>query len=165
MRETYQKILALVLKAAKLARSAGIPNLFQPGLIKEMIIANQLGHVLIPAKRQADAHDPNDPSRIYEYLSCKEGGSGQFDRMFKQPMDKREKSLDRIRRNAKIYLAVFYQHDQSKIKVIYEIEPNAAVQEANRQLDRSRNAISHVGFPERWACANGTIVYKDNSAA
>ena len=157
----YQKILKPLLQAAKLARRSGIPNLFQPGLVKEMIIAEHLGHVVNPKKRQADAHDPEDHSVVYEYLSCKEGGSGQFDRMFKEPADKRERSLDRIRRNAKIYLAVFYKSDQTNIKAIYELDPEVVDQEANRKLDRSRNAISHIGFSEKWAQAHGTVVYQD----
>ena len=84
-REIYQKIIALVLKAAELARSIGISNLLQPGLVKEMIIAQILGHELIHSKRDADAHAPGDPAEKYEYLSCKEGGTGQLDRMFKEP--------------------------------------------------------------------------------
>ena len=107
--------------------------------------------------------DPDNPSVVYEYLSCKEGGAGQLDRMFKEPEEKRKKSLDRIRRNAKIYYAVFYKNDQAKVKVIYEIEPDVVADEAERKLDRSRNAISHVGFPERWIRNNGRIVYEDKN--
>ncbi len=126
-----------------------------------MIIADILGHELITTKRHADAHDPNDANLLYEYLSCKEGGSGQIDRMFKEPEDKREESLNRIRRNEKVYFAVFYQANQTKAKVIYELEPEVVVEETERQLDRSRNAISHVGFSEAWAKSNGKLVYED----
>ena len=163
-REIYRKIIELVLKAAKLARSIGITNLLQPGLVKEMIIADILGHALIHSKRDADAHAPSDPNRKYEYLSCKEGGSGQLDRMFKEPADKRAESLRRITRNDKVYFAVFYTDNQTKPKVIYELDPNVVVAEAERQLNRSRNVISHVGFSEDWARRNGTIVYKDSQA-
>jgi len=52
-------------------------------------------------------------------------------------------------RNQKIYLAVFYKEIPLKIKVIYEIEPEILSNEAERQLDRSTNNISHVGFSER----------------
>ena len=38
-RPIYRKIIELILEAAKLARSVGITNLLQPGLVKEMIIA------------------------------------------------------------------------------------------------------------------------------
>jgi len=160
-RETFKKIIDLVLKAAELARSAGIPNLLQPGLVKEMIIADILGHELISTKRDADARDPKDRSVKYEYLSCKEGGSGQLDRMFKKPPEKRRESIARITRNKKVYFAVFYTANQTRAKIIYEIDPLIVIAETNRQLDRSRNAISHVGFSEDWASENGKVVYKD----
>lgn len=162
-REIYRKIIELVLKAAELARSIGISNLLQPGLVKEMIIADILGHKLIHSKRDADAHAPGKPSEKYEYLSCKEGGSGQLDRMFKEPADKRAESIARITRNTKVFFAVFYEANQTKCKVIYEIEPSVVVRETERQLDRSRNAISHVGFSEDWARTSGRIVYQDKT--
>ena len=81
--------------------------------------------------------------------------------MFKEPPDKRAESLTRITRNSKIYFAVFYAANQTRCKVIYELEPDAVLAEAERQLDRSRNAISHVGFSVRWARENGLVVYED----
>lgn len=85
--------------------------------------------------------------------------------MFKEPADKRAESLNRIWRNRKVYLAIFYASNQTKIKVIYELEPSVVVTETERQLDRSRNAISHVGFSENWAQKNGYVVYRDKDAA
>ena len=69
----------------------------------------------------------------------------------------------RITRNRKVYFAVFYADNQTKCKVIYELEPSVVVDETERQLDRSRNAISHVGFSEEWARRNGSLVYQDKS--
>ena len=112
----YRKIITLILEASGLARSIGITNLLQPGLVKEMMIADILGHELIHSKRHADAHAPGNPDEKYEYLSCKEGGTGQFDRMFKEPDDKRADSLNRITRNKKIYLAIFYKDEQTRCK-------------------------------------------------
>jgi len=162
-REVYRKIIALVLKAAELARSLGISNLLQPGLVKEMIIADILGHELIHSKRDADAHAAGNPNKKYEYLTCKEGGTGQLDRMFKEPADKRAESLARITRNAKVYFAVFYEDNQTKCKVIYELAPAVVLEETERQLDRSRNKISHVGFSENWAREHGRVVYQDET--
>lgn len=159
-KEIIRSIIKLVIQAQELALKIGIPNILQPGLVKEMIIAETLGHELIHSKRDADACDPNDPSIKYEYLSCYEGGSGQLDRMFKEPKEKREESLYRIWRNKKIYFAIFFKNNPLKIKVIYEIEPKVLVAETERQLDRSSNAISHVGFTEKWAESNSKIVYK-----
>jgi len=160
-REIIRRIIDLVIKAQELARSIGIDNLLQPGLVKEMIIADVLGHKLIISKRDADACDPNDPSIKYEYLSCKEGGSGQLDRMFKEPPDKRAESLARITRNKKVYFAVFYKTNQIKLKTLYELDPGVVLEETKRQLDRSRNAISHVGFSINWAAQNGKVIYED----
>jgi hypothetical protein len=158
-KEIIRRIIKLVIKAQELALEIGIPNILQPGLVKEMIMAETLGHELIHSKRDADACDPNDPSIKYEYLSCYEGGSGQLDRMFKEPQEDREKSLYRIWRNKMIYLAIFQKRNPLRIKVIYEIEPKVLVRETERQLDSSRNAISHVGFSEKWANENGKVVY------
>lgn len=149
-KKIYVEIIERVLAAAQLARKIGITNLLQPGLVKEMIIADILGHELLIAKRDSDAHAMGKPNVKYEYLSCKEGSSGQFDRMFKEPTDKRQKSLERITRNSKIYFEVFYSDDQLRVKVIYELNPNVVKVETERQLDRSRNAISHVSFSENW---------------
>jgi len=160
-RENYRKIIELVLQAAELAHTVGIHNLLQPGLVKEMIIADILGRELITTKRDADACDLRDKRILYEYLSCKEGGTGQLDRMFKEPPDDRQKSLRRITRNTKVYFAVFYEGNQTKAKVIYELEPQSVLPETERQLDKSKNAISHVGFTESWAKAHGRVVYKD----
>ena len=162
-RKIYHNIIELVLQAAEMARSIGITNLLQPGLVKEMIIADILGHELIHSKRDADACSVENPEEKYEYLSCKEGGTGQLDRMFKEPPHKRAESINRITRNDKIYYAVFYAHNQTKCKVIYELEPDVVVKETERQLDRSSNTISHVGFTLNWVQSNGIQVYQDNS--
>ncbi len=101
--DRFKPVIKLLKEAFVLARSLGIPNLLQPGLAKEMIVADILGHELIPTKRGADARDPANPNIAYEYLSFLEGKSGQFDRMIQFPEDEREDSLDRIRRNHKTF--------------------------------------------------------------
>jgi hypothetical protein len=163
-RETHREIVDLVLRAAKIARTIGIDNILQPGLIKEMIIAEILGHNVITSKRGADACDAKNATIQYEYLSCKEGKSGQLDRMYKEPLDMRFESLKRISRNKKVYLAVFFKTNQTRVKIIYELEPSVVVTETERQLARSKNAISHVGFSEKWARQNGVVVYKDDNS-
>lgn len=163
--DVYKPVIRLVKEAFALARSLGIQNLLQPGLVKEMIIAEILGHEVIFAKRQPDARDPDNPRIMYEYLTCKEGGTGQLDRMIKSPEDERMDSLNRIRRNDKIYFAVFYKANQIKVKTIYELETDIVLEEAIRKMDRSKNRISHVGFSENWSRANGRVVYSDTSEA
>ena len=151
--KVYSQIVQLVKQAFDLARSVGIQNLLQPGLVKEMVIADILGHEVITSKRLADARHPDHPHITYEYLTCKEGGSGQFDKMFKYPPEKREQSLNRSRRNNKVYLAIFYAENQMEVKVTYELEPTVVEAEATRRLDRSSNDISHISFTEKWARA------------
>jgi hypothetical protein len=124
--EVRRHIIELVRSAQKLAVSVGIPNILQPGLVKEMIIADILGHENIISKRNADACDPNDP------IIQKE---------------KHAESMQRIWRNKYIYFAFFYK-DSLDVKVIYEVTPEVLAQETERQLDRSSNNISHVDFAE-----------------
>lgn len=157
----HREIVQLVVQAAEIAQEVGIANLLQPGLVKEMIIADLLGHELIHSKRDADAHAPGNRNVKYEYLSCKEGGTGQLDRMFKAPPGKRKDSLERISRNAMVYFAVFYADNQTRCKVIYELDPEVVLAEAERKLDRSRNDISHIGFSTKWASQKGRVAYED----
>lgn len=161
--DIYKKIFELVAKAQTLANSVGIDNLLQPGLVKEIIVAEILGHTVITSKRDADACDRHNPAIKYEYLTCKEGGTGQLDRMFREPPEKREDSLARITRNRKVYFAVFFKSNQLKVKVIYELSPALVVRETRLKLDRSSNSISHVGFSTKWAAENGRVVYQDAS--
>ena len=149
-RSIKQQIIELVLKASALAEQVGIANILQPGLIKEMMLADILGHQLIPTKRDADAHAIDNENEKYEYLTCKEGGSFQFDRMYSEPKSERARSLERITRNAKIYFAVFYANNQLKCKIIYELNPEDILGEAELKLDNSENQISHISFTIRY---------------
>ncbi len=160
IQRVISKIVDLVIKAQKLASSIGISNILQPGLVKEMIISEILGHEIITSKRDADAHDKNNHNIKYEYLSCYEDGTGQLDRMFKSPAEKRTESLYRITRNKMIYLAIFYKKKPLQVKIIYEIKPEVLPKETEKQLNRSSNKISHVGFSESWAKKNGRIVFR-----
>ena len=160
-RNSYKPVIDPVKEAFEVARTLGIPNLLQPGLAKEIIIAEILGHEVNPEKRQQDAHEPGNPSIKYEYLTCKEGGAGQFHRMNKFPEDKRIASLNRIRRNSRIFLAVFHASNQIEVKTIYELEPDKVEAEAIRQIDSSALEKPHVNLSVSWAKANGKVVYSD----
>lgn len=157
-----KEIVALVKKAQKIASDLGYTNLFQPGLVKELIIGAALGHEVHTTKHEADAWDPNDPSKLYEYLSCWGGGTFQLDRMFKSPEEKKKKSLMRIIRNDCFYCAVFRQVSPLDIKVIYKVPTEKILKETERQLAASSNDISHVGFTIKWAKANGEEVYTND---
>ena len=114
------RIVELVTEAQEIAAKHGFKNLLQPGLVKELIVADILGHDVHKTKHEPDAYDPQNPDLKYEYLSCFEGGTFQLDRMFRSPADKRAKSLERITRNHKIYCAVFEEESPLTILVIYE---------------------------------------------
>lgn len=157
--KVYSQIIGKAIELSKLAQKSGINNVFQVGLIREIIIANTLGHILKTGKRDADAYNPKDATIVYEYLTCNEGGSGQIDRMFSD--NRRYDSLKRISRNHKIFLAVFYKSDPLKIKLIFEIKPDIALSNAEYQLNRTQNIISHISFSEKWARTNGKIVYEN----
>ena len=150
-------------KAQEIAAKHGFTNLLQPGLVKELVMADILGHEVHKTKHEPDAFDPANPERKFEYLSCFGGGTFQLDRMFSAPADKRAKSLARIVRNAAIYCAVFDKESPLDVLVIYEVPADAMIREAGRQLDASRNAISHIGVTVKWVQQNGKVVYPKSS--
>lgn len=154
------EIVKYIKQAQLIAKEHGFSNLLQPGLIKEMIVADILKHDVHKTKHAADAFDPKDPTIQYEYLTCFEKGSFQLDRMFKHPPEKREKSLLRISRNRAIYCAVFEAENPLTVSVIYEVPVETMLAEAIRILNASTNDISHMGFSPKWASINGKIVYK-----
>lgn len=159
------QIVDYIKTAQAIAKQHGFANLLQPGLIKEMIVADILGHDVHKTKHAADACDPQDPSIQYEYLTCFEKGTFQLDRMFKHPLEKRTKSLNRIRRNKAIYCAVFEVENPLTVSVIYEVPTEVMLAEAERILDASSNDISHMGFSPKWASTHGKAVYTKASCS
>ncbi len=149
-RSKVEAVAAKLREAQALASALGVKNLFQPGIAKEMVIADVLGHVLIPAKREADAKD--EDGNVYEYLSALRGGTFQIDRLY-------EANLYRITRNAAIFCATFSPDEALRIEEIHRVETDTFLREARRQLKASKNAISHVGVSAAWVRKNGTRVF------
>lgn len=149
-----KEVVALVRQAQSIAVKSGM-NILQPGLIKELIIAETLGHDVYPKKHGQDAVS-KDGTNNYEYLTCKAGGSFQFDRMFKSPPEKRVKSMHRITRNKKIYCVVFTEPLQ--VQEVWDVPVETFEAEVERQLDASQNEISHVSVPIKWVRKNGIKV-------
>jgi hypothetical protein len=154
-----RQIIAYIRQAQEIASKHGFKNLLQPGLVKELVVADILGHEVHRTKHEPDAFDPANPSRKFEYLSCFEGGTFQLDRMFKSPQYKRAKSLERITRNTAIYCAVFDEESPLDVITIYDVPVDIMLREAERQLDASSNDISHVGFTIKWAQQHGKVVH------
>ena len=77
------QIVSFIRKAQEIASLNGLRNILQPGLVKELVVADILGHEVHRTKHEPDAYDPKDPSRQFEYLSMYfVGGTFQMDRMF-----------------------------------------------------------------------------------
>lgn len=59
----------------------------------------------------------------------------------------------------KLNFCITEKENPLNIIEIYECEPKEMVKEANRQLDRSKNNISHVGYRKKWLKRNTKLVY------
>ncbi len=110
------------------------------------------------------AWERDNPEIKYEYLSCVEGGTFQLDRMFKSPLEKRERSLLRISRNSAVFCAIFDKEHPLTVEIIFKVSVETILRETERQLDASSNDISHVGFTKKWCEKNGEVVYKKNDS-
>ena len=151
------EIMGLLKKTQDIAEEKyGITNILQPGVIKELIMAGILGHGLVPQKDLPDALD--NKGNYYEYLASirrvnvktNKGCSFQMDRVTK-------KNLTRVTRNAAFYFGIFKTH--LEIEEIWKVEITTVLSEVQRQLNNSKNEISHVNFLLNWLQRNGTLVY------
>ena len=134
--------------AQVLATALGISNILQPGLVKELILAQTLGHTPITSKANADARDAD--GRLYEYLcSLSSSNNFQMDRVT-------QNNRDRITRNEAFYFAFFT--DPVTLAEVFRVETSVVLNEAERQLVRSRNDISHLNLTGAWVRRNGTRV-------
>ncbi len=143
------EILEHIRRAQTLASELGIKNILQPGIVKELVLARLLGHELIPDKAKADARDAD--GSLYEYL-CSLGSSNNFqiDRLTAA-------NLDRIRRNRAFFFAFFV--DALTLGEVFEIDTATVLEEAQRQLGRSKNKISHLNLSGKWVRERGKCVY------
>ena len=138
----------------------GITNILQPGVIKELIMAEILGHGLVPQKDLPDAQDSE--GGYYEYLASirrvnvktNKGCSFQMDRVTST-------NLKRVTRNAAFYFGIFKTH--LEIEQIWRVEIPVVLAEVKRQLDNCKNDIAHVNFLLKWLEANGSLVYPSAS--
>ena len=58
---SIRDIVSYIKKAQEIASTLGVNNILQPGVVKELIIAEILGHEIIPGKADADAKDSEGP--------------------------------------------------------------------------------------------------------
>ena len=151
------EIRELLTQAQRIAKQKyGVTNILQPGIIKELIMAEILGHSLVPQKDLPDARDEN--GNYYEYLasirrvdvSTNKGCSFQIDRVTRS-------NLSRVTRNKAFYFGIFKNH--LEVEEIWEIGMPTILAEVERQLDNCKNEIAHINFLLKWLEANGRKVY------
>lgn len=151
------QIIDLLKQTQKLAEDKyGITNILQPGVIKELIMAEILGHSLVPQKDLPDAQDAK--GNYYEYLASirrvnvktNKGCSFQMDRLTKN-------NLTRVTRNKAFYFGIFKNH--LEIDEIWEVTVPVVLAEVQRQLDNCKNEIAHVNFLLKWLTENGARVH------
>ena len=138
----------------------GNENILQPGVIKEMIMAEILSHTLIPQKDSADAKDSKG---TYEYLASirrvnvrtNKGCSFQMDRVTPT-------NLGRVTRNTAFYFGIFKNH--LDIEQIWKVETRTVLKEVMRQLKSCKNEIAHVNFLLSWLEKNGEIIHSAYAA-
>ena len=151
------ELLDLLKEAQRIAlEKHGVPNILQPGVIKELMMAEILGHDLIPQKDSADAKD--ESGNTYEYLAgirrvnvkTNRGCSFQVDRITTN-------NLNRVTRNRAFYFGIFKDH--LEVDEIWKVEIPVVLAELKRQLEECKNEIAHVNFLLKWLEENGTMVF------
>jgi hypothetical protein len=127
-------------------------DLLTPGFIKEWMVSKILGHACHKTKHGPDATSL-DGTEHYEYLSCKEGGSFQLDRIH-------EDNLHRIERNNAFYFASFNKENGLNCRKIWRGETPVVLTEAREKIGRMSESSKHIGFSEEWVRNNCTLVYE-----
>ena len=76
--------------------------------------------------------------------------------------EKYKKSMERITRNDKFYITITNNNVSKPTDIlrIYEVSTDLIFEETNRQLNKSKNVISHVGFDETFAINNGKLIWE-----
>lgn len=128
-------------------------DLLTPGFIKEWIVSEILGHDCHKTKHGADAYS-KDGKEQYEYLTCKEGGSFQLDRIH-------EENLHRITRNDAIFLALFDKENGLECKNIWKCDSNVFLGEVRKRISSSRKESSkHVSISQNWVEENSELIWQ-----
>lgn len=128
-------------------------DLLTPGFLKEVIIGGHLNHYVHRTKHGPDAYSNASKDECYEYLSCKEGGTFQIDRID-------ESNLYRITRNDAFFFALFSKENPIEAIRIYRVETEDVLQEARRIIARMKPSAKHVGFGIKWTKAHGKVVWE-----
>ena len=126
-------------------------DVLTPGFLKEWVISEILGHRCHKTKHGPDATSLNNDEK-YEYLSCKEGGSFQLDRIHKN-------NLHRITRNDKFFFASFNKSSGLECVKIWKCDMDVVLKEAKIKINSMSESSKHISFSETWVKNNCEIVY------
>ena len=88
----------------------------------------------------------------YEYLSCKEGGSFQLDRIHKD-------NLHRIERNNAFYFALFDKEQGLNCIKIFKGDTSLVLSEAKEKIAKMSESSKHIGFSIDWVEKNCELIY------
>jgi hypothetical protein len=162
-----QKILALMSEACRLAVLEGIPDLCRPGVVKQMIVSDALGHESCGAWHYGpgDAFDPKDPEKRFEYFITSDGKRFQAGIVRRSDWEAKKSFYVRFEKAAAIFFAVFDTHEPLKLLRVYRVETEAFRAALEQQIAQSKSAIVNSTFAERWVATNGTLVFPAGRAA
>ena len=126
-------------------------DLLTPGFIKEWLVSKILNHSCHKTKHGPDATSL-DGLEHYEYLSCKEGGSFQLDRIHKD-------NLHRIERNNAFYFALFDKEQGLNCIKIFKGDTSVVLSEAKEKIAKMSESSKHIGFSIDWVEKNCELIY------
>lgn len=126
-------------------------DLLTPGFLKEWLVSEKLGHDCHKEKHGPDAYS-KDGKEKYEYLSCKEGGTFQLDRID-------DSNLHRIERNDKFFFNLFDKNEGLICKKVWEVDTHIVLDEAKRKIKKMSASSKHIGFGINWVKKNGKLIY------
>jgi len=126
-------------------------DLLTPGFIKEWMVSDILGHKCHKTKHGADATSL-DGTEKYEYLSCKEGGTFQLDRIHRN-------NLHRIERNNAFFFALFDQNDGLKCLKIWKGATSDVLSECLKKFETMSTSSNHICISKKWVMDNCQLVY------
>lgn len=129
-------------------------DLLTPGFIKEWLVSDILGHKCHKTKHGADATSM-DGTEKYEYLSCKEGGTFQLDRIH-------EGNLHRIERNDAFFFALFDKDNGLECLRIWKGSTSVVLMECRNKFRTMSQSSNHIGISRKWVINHCELVYERN---
>lgn len=127
-------------------------DLLTPGFIKEWKISEILNHNCHKTKHGPDAYSL-DGKESYEYLTCKDGGSFQLDRIHKD-------NLHRIERNDTFFFALFDKDNGLECNMIWKCNTDIFLKEAKVKIETMSESSKHISFSKSWVSENCELVYQ-----